>query len=402
MSLVTAGQSTTWAIVALATLGVIVRPWRLPEAIWAVLGAMALVVLALLPWTSALQAIGKGTDVYLFLLGMMLLAELARKEGLFYWLAALAVRQARGSTDAEQLTRQLSKPRNDRVAVGPEDHFHVSCRCRLIEGTIDNPPSGKVPYGRRHQRDTQTTGNEARQRICLYNLLRDARDEARFDAAVAKVLGKARVFETEEHMVVVSKIRETQTAVLREAMAPRKSDPDLLAPSDFSDELGIVGRASEKADIGLPGMQGSELGERRHLMQPHQYFRILAIVSADDRRERAQQHGASGADVELSGLARADRPRLFDRLPDLPQNRSCAVEERGAGRRQLDPAAGAQKQRSLQLRFEILDLLTERRLGDPQPISRRGKAQLLGHGQEISQVTKLHRYLLGQSILILY
>jgi arsenical pump membrane protein len=98
MSLVTAAQSTTWAIVALATLGVIVRPWRLPEAIWAVLGAMALVVLALLPWKSALQAIGKGTDVYLFLLGMMLLAELARKEGLFDWLAALAVRQARGST----------------------------------------------------------------------------------------------------------------------------------------------------------------------------------------------------------------------------------------------------------------------------------------------------------------
>jgi arsenical pump membrane protein len=58
---------------------------------------MALVVLALLPWMSALQAIRKGTDVYLFLIGMMLLAELARKEGLFDWLAALAVRQARGS-----------------------------------------------------------------------------------------------------------------------------------------------------------------------------------------------------------------------------------------------------------------------------------------------------------------
>src|SRR5712675_1799462 len=97
MSIVTTAQSATWAIAALATLGVIVRPWRLPEAIWAVLGGMALVVLALLPWTDALQAIGKGTDVYLFLIGMMLLAELARKEGLFDWLAALAARQARGS-----------------------------------------------------------------------------------------------------------------------------------------------------------------------------------------------------------------------------------------------------------------------------------------------------------------
>src|SRR5882672_12597407 len=97
MSPVTAAQSATWVIAALATLGVLVRPWRLPEAIWAVLGAMALVVLALLPWTSALQAIGKGTDVYLFLVGMMLLAELARKEGLFDWLAAFAVEHANGS-----------------------------------------------------------------------------------------------------------------------------------------------------------------------------------------------------------------------------------------------------------------------------------------------------------------
>jgi arsenical pump membrane protein len=98
MSLLTAAQSATWAIAALTTLGVVVRPWRLPEAIWAVLGAVALVVAALLPWRTALQAIGKGTDVYLFLVGMMVLAELARKEGLFDWLAALAVRQARGSS----------------------------------------------------------------------------------------------------------------------------------------------------------------------------------------------------------------------------------------------------------------------------------------------------------------
>src|SRR2546423_536903 len=97
MPLVSTAQSATWAVATLATFGVVARPWRLPEAIWAVFGATALVVFALLPWMSALQAIGKGTDVYLFLVGMMLLAELARKEGLFDWLAALAVRQAHGS-----------------------------------------------------------------------------------------------------------------------------------------------------------------------------------------------------------------------------------------------------------------------------------------------------------------
>jgi len=87
----------TWGIAALATLGVIVRPFSWPEAIWAVLGAALLVVLGLLPWHVALDGVLKGTDVYLFLVGMMLLAEIARKEGLFDWLAGLAVRAAKGS-----------------------------------------------------------------------------------------------------------------------------------------------------------------------------------------------------------------------------------------------------------------------------------------------------------------
>jgi arsenical pump membrane protein len=87
----------TWAIAAVATLGVIVRPFSWPEAIWAVLGAALLVVLGLLPWQVALDGVRKGTDVYLFLIGMMLLAEIARKEGLFDWLASLAVKAAKGS-----------------------------------------------------------------------------------------------------------------------------------------------------------------------------------------------------------------------------------------------------------------------------------------------------------------
>lgn len=86
-----------WSIIAAATAGVIIRPFRLPEAIWAVLGAAALVLLGFLPWQDALLGIAKGVDVYLFLIGMMLIAELARLEGLFDYLAAFAVEHARGS-----------------------------------------------------------------------------------------------------------------------------------------------------------------------------------------------------------------------------------------------------------------------------------------------------------------
>jgi len=86
-----------WGIAGLATAGVIARPFRLPEAIWAVMGAAALVLFGLLPWTDALAGVRKGLDVYLFLAGMMLIAEVARQEGVFDWLAALAVEHAHGS-----------------------------------------------------------------------------------------------------------------------------------------------------------------------------------------------------------------------------------------------------------------------------------------------------------------
>jgi arsenical pump membrane protein len=81
----------------LATAGVILRPFKLPEAVWAVGGAVALVCFGLLPASLAWRGVGKGLDVYLFLTGMMLLAEVARATGLFDWLAALAASHARGS-----------------------------------------------------------------------------------------------------------------------------------------------------------------------------------------------------------------------------------------------------------------------------------------------------------------
>lgn len=87
-----------WPICALVLAGVLARPFRLPEALWAVAGAAVLMLLGLMPLGAAGAAILKGSDVYLFLTGMMLLSESARREGLFDWAAAHAVAHARGST----------------------------------------------------------------------------------------------------------------------------------------------------------------------------------------------------------------------------------------------------------------------------------------------------------------
>ena len=90
-------HALTWAIIALSILGVIARPFRWPEFVWAGAGAILLVALRLLTPAQALDGVRKGIDVYLFLIGMMALSEVARREGLFDWLASLAVRGAKGS-----------------------------------------------------------------------------------------------------------------------------------------------------------------------------------------------------------------------------------------------------------------------------------------------------------------
>jgi arsenical pump membrane protein len=75
----------------------LLRPRRLPEAFWAGAAAVGLVVCGLETPRRALAAVGAGADVYLFLAGMMLLAEVAREQGVFTWIAGRALRVAGGS-----------------------------------------------------------------------------------------------------------------------------------------------------------------------------------------------------------------------------------------------------------------------------------------------------------------
>ncbi|HEY1903936.1 MAG TPA: arsenic transporter [Terracidiphilus sp.] len=75
----------------------LVRPRGIREVYWVGGGAALLVALRLITLRLAARAIAEGSDVYLFLIGMMLLSELAREHGVFEWLSAAAVRGARGS-----------------------------------------------------------------------------------------------------------------------------------------------------------------------------------------------------------------------------------------------------------------------------------------------------------------
>jgi arsenical pump membrane protein len=91
-------NAAIWIIVFLSIAGVITRPFKVPEAVWASGGACLLIICALISPFEGLAGFLKGTDVYLFLTGMMLLAETAREEKLFDWLACHSTKMAGGSS----------------------------------------------------------------------------------------------------------------------------------------------------------------------------------------------------------------------------------------------------------------------------------------------------------------
>ena len=73
------------------------RPRGISEAYWACGGALVLTLTRLVSLKRAGHAVLAGLDVYLFLTGMMILAELARDGGVFEWIADIAAQHANGS-----------------------------------------------------------------------------------------------------------------------------------------------------------------------------------------------------------------------------------------------------------------------------------------------------------------
>ena len=86
-----------WIISLVSILCMLVRPRRIAEAYWACGGAILLILTRLIALPQTMRAVSEGWDVYLFLAGMMILAEVAREEGVFEWVADVAAQHARNS-----------------------------------------------------------------------------------------------------------------------------------------------------------------------------------------------------------------------------------------------------------------------------------------------------------------
>ena len=132
----------TSAIAIATAIGVVVRPFQWPEAVWAVAGAGLILALGILTPAEIWSGIAKGFDVYLFLIGMMLLSELARREGLFDWVAVVAISHARRSPRrlfvliylvGVAVTALLS---NDATAVVLTPAVYAACRAAKVKDPL--------------------------------------------------------------------------------------------------------------------------------------------------------------------------------------------------------------------------------------------------------------------------
>jgi arsenical pump membrane protein len=87
------------SLIALLTLiGIMIRPFKLNEAMIAMAGAALLLIIGLINPLDALTTLSSDWNTFFFFLGMMSLSALAEAAGLLDWLAAQAARLAGGSS----------------------------------------------------------------------------------------------------------------------------------------------------------------------------------------------------------------------------------------------------------------------------------------------------------------
>ena len=87
------------SVIAIAALlGIMLRPFKLNEATFALLGVGLILVLGLVSPASAFSTLFRDWNTFLFFLGMMSLSALAEVAGLFDWLAIQAARLSGSSS----------------------------------------------------------------------------------------------------------------------------------------------------------------------------------------------------------------------------------------------------------------------------------------------------------------
>ena len=225
-------------------------------------------------------------------------------------------------------------------------------------------------------------------------MLGDPRQEAGVDAAflyIARELGALRL---QDDVVLRRKVAEGDALAPGERMGFWHGHHDLFRPCEFAAQGVLGGNASIQADVCRAIEEGCDLQGRCLFMHGHLHRRRNLPVRGQQIGQAPAQDGACRSDIERADQAGANRADLVFRQFDLLLNGAGAREKRFSGLRQLDPSTGSIEKLRPQRSFERLDLLAQRGLGKIQPPRCDGEAALLGHGDEISDLTEIHSEIL--------
>src|SRR6266567_7521049 len=120
-------------------------------------------------------------------------------------------------------------------------------------------------------------------------------------------------------------------------------------------------------------------------------FRITMLKFSDQRRQNVRRDGGNGPHGQPTRDFALQLVHTTARIGDLGQNFSCVLEQTFAGLGHHDRARQAIEQPFTHLGFQLLNLLTERRLSDMFASSRAREAAFVKNSNEVKELMNLNR-----------
>ena len=117
--------------------------------------------------------------------------------------------------------------------------------------------------------------------------------------------------------------------------------------------------------------------------------RVVPAMSAHDVRQDAVHGGLQGTNMKMTQMT-GGRPACGGEGPFAVRQRQSGLTQKcGAGIGEFDRAPGPIDEVHSQLAFELLNLLTQRWLGDVKALGGAAEVSFLGHGHEVAKQAHL-------------
>src|SRR5262249_35060810 len=179
-------------------------------------------------------------------------------------------------------------------------------------------------------------------------------------------------------------------AVVLERVTLRERDDQVLREEALAHQALARHRRSKNSNVDVSGLQGRYLLRGGEITQLDLDIGIPPGEEPDDARAAEKVRPEGATHEELTELPAARPLSIVRGLLRLGDQGPRFFQEHASGIGQLHASLRPVKKGGLQLSLEAPDLLAQGRLRDAQPRGGAPKMELLGDGEEVTQVAELH------------